>query len=62
MPARFRYTPERRSIPPASSIRSVLDEFRKMRDEPLEAEELRRAKDHLKGATLLALEGSAASA
>src|SRR6202789_3827571 len=39
-------------------IRSVLDEFRKMRDEPLEAEELRRAKDHLKGATLLALEGS----
>jgi predicted Zn-dependent peptidase len=39
-------------------IRSVLDEFRKMRDEPLEVEELRRAKDHLKGATLLALEGS----
>ena len=39
-------------------IRSVLDEFRKMRDEPLEVDELRRAKDHLKGATLLALEGS----
>jgi predicted Zn-dependent peptidase len=39
-------------------IRSVLDEFRKMRDSPLEVEELRRAKDHLKGATLLALEGS----
>ena len=31
-----------------------------MRDEPIEAEELRRAKDHLKGATLLALEGSGA--
>jgi len=29
-----------------------------MRDEPLQAAELRRAKDHLKGATLLALEGS----
>ncbi len=31
-----------------------------MRDEPIETEELRRAKDHLKGATLLALEGSGA--
>ena len=29
-----------------------------LRDEPLTTEELRRAKDHLKGATLLALEGS----
>jgi predicted Zn-dependent peptidase len=39
-------------------VRSVLDEFRRLRDEPLSSEELRRAKDHLKGATLLALEGS----
>ncbi len=39
-------------------VRSVLDEFRRLRDEPLSAPELRRAKDHLKGATLLALEGS----
>jgi predicted Zn-dependent peptidase len=39
-------------------ISSVLDEFRLMRDTPLTEEELRRAKDHLKGATLLALEGS----
>ena len=39
-------------------VRSVLDEFRRLRDEPLNVEELRRAKDHLKGATLLALEGS----
>ena len=31
-----------------------------LRDEPLDEEELRRAKDHLKGATLLALEGSGA--
>jgi predicted Zn-dependent peptidase len=38
----------------------VLEEFRRMRDEPIEAEELRRAKDHLKGATLLSLEGSGA--
>lgn len=41
-------------------VESVLGEFRKMRDEPIETEELRRAKDHLKGATLLALEGSGA--
>jgi predicted Zn-dependent peptidase len=31
-----------------------------MKEEPLDEEELRRAKDHLKGATLLALEGSGA--
>jgi len=39
-------------------VRSVLDEFRSLRDAPLPPEELRRAKDHLRGATLLALEGS----
>jgi predicted Zn-dependent peptidase len=39
-------------------IRCVLDEFRNLRDTPLDEEEVRRAKDHLKGATLLALEGS----
>ena len=39
-------------------IRSILEEFRHLKDEPLSEEELRRAKDHLKGATLLALEGS----
>ena len=39
-------------------IQSILDEFRRLRDEPLPAEELRRGMDHLKGATLLALEGS----
>jgi predicted Zn-dependent peptidase len=42
----------------AQVVRSVLDEFRRFIDEPLEAAELRRAKDHLKGATLLALESS----
>jgi predicted Zn-dependent peptidase len=42
----------------AQLVRCVLDEFRRLRDEPLNEEELRRAKDHLKGATLLALEGS----
>ena len=45
------------STPSAQVVRSVLDEFRRMKDEPLDEEELRRAKDHLKGATLLALEG-----
>jgi predicted Zn-dependent peptidase len=39
-------------------VRSVLDEFRRIKDEPLPEEELRRAKDHLKGATLLASEGT----
>jgi predicted Zn-dependent peptidase len=39
-------------------VQSVIDEFRRLRDELLDEEELRRAKDHLKGATLLALEGS----
>jgi predicted Zn-dependent peptidase len=39
-------------------IRSILEEFRRMKNELLTEEELRRAKDHLKGATLLALEGA----
>jgi predicted Zn-dependent peptidase len=39
-------------------VRSVLEEFRRLKDESISEEELRRAKDHLKGATLLALEGS----
>ena len=39
-------------------VHCVLDEFRRLRDQPLTDDELRRAKDHLKGATLLALEGS----
>jgi predicted Zn-dependent peptidase len=39
-------------------VRCVLDEFKRMRDEKMPEDELRRAKDHLKGATLLALEGS----
>ncbi len=50
--------PERRSETAQQLVRCVLDEFRRMKDEPLPEEELRRAKDHLKGATLLALEGS----
>jgi predicted Zn-dependent peptidase len=39
-------------------VQSVIEEFRRLRDELLDEEEVRRAKDHLKGATLLALEGS----
>jgi predicted Zn-dependent peptidase len=42
----------------AQVIQSILGELRKLREVPLDAEELRRAKDHLKGATLLALEGT----
>jgi predicted Zn-dependent peptidase len=39
-------------------VECVLEEFRQLKEKPLEEEELRRAKDHLKGATLLSLEGS----
>ena len=42
----------------AQVVRSVLAEFRRLKDEMLEPDEIRRAKDHLKGATLLALESS----
>jgi predicted Zn-dependent peptidase len=39
-------------------IGCVLGEFQRIKSQPLDEEELRRAKDHLKGATLLALEGT----
>ena len=39
-------------------VECVLAEFRRLRDEKMPEDELRRAKDHLKGATLLALESS----
>ena len=39
-------------------IDCVLEELQVLKLKPLEEEELRRAKDHLKGATLLALEGT----
>jgi len=42
----------------AQVIQSILQEFRHLKEEPLGEEELRRAKDHIKGATLLAMEGS----
>jgi predicted Zn-dependent peptidase len=42
----------------AKVVQCVLEEFRRLKDEPLSREELRRSKDHLKGATLLALEGT----
>jgi len=42
----------------AKVVDSVLEEFRRIKDQPLAEEELRRAKDHLKGSMLLSLEGS----
>jgi len=36
----------------------VIDEFRQISDEPIPAEELRRAKDHLKGSLALSLEST----
>jgi predicted Zn-dependent peptidase len=39
-------------------VRLTIEEMRRMRDEPLPEEELRRAKDHVKGGLLLSLEGS----
>ena len=41
-------------------IRSVIDEFRRIKDEAVSAEELRRAKDHLKGSMMLSLESTSA--
>ena len=41
-------------------VRLTLEEIRRVRDEPLAAEELRRAKDHVKGGLLLSLESSGA--
>jgi len=39
-------------------VRLTLEEFRKLKGEPLPAEELRRAKDHLKGSLMLSLENT----
>jgi predicted Zn-dependent peptidase len=41
-------------------IRSVCDEFRSVRGEGVSVEELRRAKDHLKGSMMLSLESTSA--
>ncbi|MDX2181979.1 MAG: pitrilysin family protein [Bryobacteraceae bacterium] len=39
-------------------VASVLEEFRRLKNEPVPAEELRRAKDHLKGSLMLSLEST----
>jgi len=39
-------------------VRLTLEEFKRMRGEPLPADELRRAKDHLKGSLMLSLENT----
>jgi predicted Zn-dependent peptidase len=39
-------------------LRLTLDELRRLQDEPVPADELRRAKDHLKGSLMLALEST----
>src|SRR3984885_8291894 len=44
----------------AQLIRSVCDEFRSIRAEGVSIEELRRAKDHLKGSMMLSLESTSA--
>jgi predicted Zn-dependent peptidase len=44
----------------AQLIRSVVEEFRRIRQEPVSPEELRRAKDHLKGSMMLSLESTSA--
>src|SRR6202011_2763469 len=41
-------------------IRSVCDEFRNVRGDGVSVEELRRAKDHLKGSMMLSLESTSA--
>jgi predicted Zn-dependent peptidase len=44
----------------AQLIRSVVEEFRRIQQEAVSAEELRRAKDHLKGSMMLSLESTSA--
>ncbi len=44
----------------AQLIRSVVEEFRRIQQEPVSVEELRRAKDHLKGSMMLSLESTSA--
>jgi predicted Zn-dependent peptidase len=44
----------------AKVVQSVVSEFRKLKSEPVAAEELRRAKDQLKGSLMLSLESSTA--
>ena len=39
-------------------VESILNEFRMLKHEPIAAEELRRAKDHLKGSLMLSLEST----
>ena len=39
-------------------VRLTVEEFRRLKGEPLPAEELRRAKDHLKGSLMLSLENT----
>jgi predicted Zn-dependent peptidase len=39
-------------------VRLTIEEFRRMMDDPMPAEELRRAKDHLKGSLMLSLENT----
>src|SRR5471030_1348493 len=41
-------------------VQSVVSEFRKLKDEPVPEEELRRSKDQLKGSLMLSLESSGA--
>jgi predicted Zn-dependent peptidase len=41
-------------------IRCVVEEFRRIKHEAVSAEELRRAKDHLKGSMMLSLESTSA--
>ena len=40
-------------------VESIMKEFRELKDQPVGEEELRRAKDHLKGSLMLSLESTA---
>jgi predicted Zn-dependent peptidase len=40
-------------------VQSIINEFRELKDKPVNDEELRRAKDHLKGTLMLSLESTA---
>jgi predicted Zn-dependent peptidase len=49
-----------RNLAAAKVVQSVVSEFRKLKSEPVPDEEVRRAKDQLKGSLMLSLESSTA--
>ena len=50
--------PALRSNPRRKVVESIIKEFQQLKQETIDDEELRRAKDHLKGSLMLSLEST----